>query len=281
MYVSFSPKIDLRTRKGKAVSSTYLRLLHTQVKFEDGGIMYESGFNESLKFFRKAFSFFNIIGIPFEIPARNYMIGIVEKKSQTLRMVISEKAKRYGSDTKPIELSVDDLRKIEVTLNEIKTKYDENLSKLGTVYEFLGYSRYYFFNEDYLLSFINGFIFLEAILSNMWANLVKKEFARIGSPPTNERDWVLSIKIDVLYIEKALGREDREVLHYLRKKRNGVFHADTAQTKRNITETDAERCVKICLKLFYRSIHIEQDFDFKETREKIYTVLHRPSWIDE
>lgn len=145
-------------------------------------------------------------------------------------MVISEKAKRYGSDTKPIKLSIDDLEKIEVTLNEVKTKYDENLIKLGNVYEFLGYSRYYFFNEDYLLSFINGFIFLEAIVSNMWSNLMEKEFAGMGKSLINERDWVLSIKIDVLYMGKVLEPDDREMMHSLRKIRNGIFLYESINT---------------------------------------------------
>ncbi|MGH9983198.1 MAG: hypothetical protein ACRD8W_04485 [Nitrososphaeraceae archaeon] len=158
------------------------------------------------------------------------MVAILQNKSQTFRMVISEKAKRYGSDTKPIKLSIDDLEKIEVTLNEVKTKYDENLIKLGNVYEFLGYSRYYFFNEDYLLSFINGFIFLEAIVSNMWSNLMEKEFAGMGKSLINERDWVLSIKIDVLYMGKVLEPDDREMMHSLRKIRNGIFLYESINT---------------------------------------------------
>lgn len=52
-------------------------------------------------------------------------------------MVISEKAKRYGSDTNAITVFIDEVRKVEKILNELWTKYSNNLNMLGDIYKFL------------------------------------------------------------------------------------------------------------------------------------------------
>ena len=196
--------------------------------------------------------------------------------SQEFRMVISERAKRYGLDTDPIILSIDELKKIETALNEVWSKYNDNLIGIGYVYKFLGYSRYYFFNEDYLLSFINGFIFLEAIINYLWSQHMKNTFDGNDKPVDNERDWVLSIRVDVLHMGKILDQQDRQTIHSLRKKRNGVFHADVNKKNRDIIKDDAEKCIIISLKLLYKTLDIQKEFNFKTIEQKIHEVVNKP-----
>ena len=61
VYVSFSPKIILKTKNGQSIPSTNANFLNEKVVVKDGGIFYESGFVEGVEFFSKIFSFLNIM----------------------------------------------------------------------------------------------------------------------------------------------------------------------------------------------------------------------------
>lgn len=270
--VSFSPKLILMTKTGEQVSSTNMILFGVKIQIKEGSLYYNAGFSESIDFYTRFFSLLNLIGIPFEIPNKNHIEIILEDKNQEIRFAPSEKAVRFGTDTDPVVISSDDLRNIEEHLNVLWDNYSFKLKQMGDAYKFLGFARYHNFNSDPLLSFINGFIFLESIVNDIWTKLMKEKLD--GKIPDNDKDWTLSIRTDLLFFSGVLSKPQKEMIHRLRKKRNAVFHADPNQERRLITKEDSENCITVSLDLFFNSLQIKQK-SFLNIDKDIRKIVHR------
>jgi hypothetical protein len=239
------------------------------VLIKDGSLYYNANFSDSVEFYTRFFSLLNLIGIPFEIPNKNHIEIILEDNNEEIRFAPSERAVRFGMDTDPVAISIEDLRNIEDHLNVLWDNYLLKLKPMGDAYKFLGFARYHNFNIDPLLSFINGFIFLESIINNMWTKMMNEKLD--GKDLDTTRDWTLSIRIDLLFFFGVISKHQREMITRLRKKRNAVFHADPNPDKRLITKEDSENCITMSLDLLFNSLKIKKKgfFNIDENMRKV------------
>ncbi|GAI25815.1 unnamed protein product, partial [marine sediment metagenome] len=233
--------------------------------------------SDVVAYFNRAMSLFNILGIPFDFVSESDILTVAEGVERKLLFISSVKAKRRGTGIEPVSVPASEFDPIGFAMFGVwEAIKKSSFFKKSDFYELLGYSRYYYFHSNFLLTFIHGWLFIESMVNSIWAELVAKRFP---APPAG-REWSTQIKIDELYLLGHIDDDLRTQLHRLRKKRNAVFHADPQEREVEIGGDDSFAAVKTGLALFYKFIMGFKDdtiIDFSDLAKKMYRAIHEPS----
>jgi hypothetical protein len=239
-------------------------------QFLDKNVIFDKGFvkykgteklestDEIVDFFNKLISVYNILNIPLDF-IHDYELITYFKTSDGnfFSMLSSQKAHSRGTGYKIIKMRVDEFGKLGLAVNFIwkAIKKSETLNS-GDIFVFLGYGRYYHFHNDYLTSFANSWMFVEAIIGLMWDKMMFDNGFSNNYLKQNSRNWTLQIKIDELLLKGYINEEIKNQAHKLRTKRNKVFHVSKDPDIRKIDSTISEECINLGLYLFYENIDL-------------------------
>lgn len=141
------------------------------------------------------------------------------------------------------------------------------------------YSPVTYFHGNFFLSFVHGWLFIEAMINLMWRKLMTSKFKK--KPPTkSEREWTCMIKIDELRMLGEIDENQRGTLQKLRQKRNAVFHVDPQRQKREVTGDGCLEVIKSGLAIFYKLIGLPPEkgvIDFQNIAKQMYAAIHASS----
>ncbi len=282
--VKLSPSIIITEElEGDIYDSGFItKLLDVEVTFKDGCLFarFEDHKKKSevVDYSNKVIAIFNILGIPFDFISESDLIILMEGLERKLVGISSLKAQRKGLGVEPILIPALDFAPIPLAMFGFWEGIKKSeFFKTGDFYQFLGYSRYYYFHDNFFLSFIHGWLFIKSMINLILAKLMNERFPK--KPPT-EKDWTVQIKIDELYSLGEIDDDLRKNLHTLRKKRNVVFHVDRQKQKREVSGNDSFNAVKIGLMLFYKFIMGFKDdkiIDFSDLARRMYQAIHGPA----
>lgn len=282
--IRLSPPINVTWEEieGEVDNSGFMtKLLDVDVALRNNSLYakFKEGTKKSdvVAYFNRAMSLFNILGIPFDFVSESDILTVAEGLERRLLFISSMKAERRGTGIEPVPVLASEFGPIGFAMFGVwKAIKESSFFEKNDFYELLGYSRYYYFHSNFLLSFIHGWLFIESMVNSIWAELVAKKFP---TPPAG-REWSTKIKIDELYLLGHIDDDLRKELHWLRKKRNAIFHADPQEQEVEIGGGDSLAAVKAGLALFYRFIMGFKDdkiIDFLDLAKKMYRAIHEPS----
>lgn len=247
----------------------------------DSGFMYKDGTGiksqeEHGKDFNKVIAFFNIFGIPYDfITYRDVQYVIETKKKQEFTLEWSKRGEKLARTFEPIFISNNNQIKISIILSVMYQEIEKSgILDIGDIYVFLGYCNYYLFHENYLLSFLNGWIFIEAMIDFLWVKNIEK----INKKIKNNKEWTAFIKIEELFMLKVINKNLHDDLNRLRKKRNNVFHVDINPNKRNVNKKESKDCFFTGWRLLNIAINFKKDgiYYFNDIQDEFYNKLHMP-----
>lgn len=281
--IRLSPPINVMWAEveGEVDKSRFMtKLLDVDVAWRNSSLYakFKKGTEKSdvVEYFNRAMSLFNILGIPFDFVSESDILTVAEGLERRLLFISSVKAERRGTGIKPVPVPSSELAPITFAMFGIwEAIKNSSFFVKSDFYQLLGYSRYYYFHSNFLLSFIHGWLFIESMVNSIWAELVAKKFP---APPAGR--WSTQIKIDELYLLGHIDDDLRTQLHRLRKKRNAVFHADPQEQEVEIGGADSFAAVKTGLALFYKFIMGFKDdkiIDFPDLAKRMYRAIHEPS----
>jgi len=290
-YVKLSPPISLVSNHGgeQYLNSYSTVLLDLKTRIDHSylyvGFKKTAKLNDALTYFNNLMALFNTIFLPFDFVTPSDILIQAKGMGTKIELISSSKAHSRGYGIQPVEITFMTFAKIIAALHYLwgriqKSKYfkDDNFFQL------LGYSQYYLFHDNQLLSFIHAWIFLESCINVLWRELIHDSFvidnsSRKGTPLEEERNWTTQIKIDELFLKGIIGKDTRKNLQSLRTKRNKVFHRDERLEQRRVTTTDATKAVTTGLKLFYMMLDSklkeEEIFTFPDIRKKMWEAINR------
>lgn len=237
---------------------------------------------DALEKFNDIASIFNILGVPIDFFNMTDIISLGHTpKGITLEMVCSNMAYRRNSKVPLVVLNQEDLRALLGQSNKLWEKIKETDFLIDTkIYEFLGRARLSFFNSNFRLAFINGWIVIEAIIREIWEIKIIEKYDSKSITKDMRRDhrnWTTSVITEELYLIDGISLDDVKEIRYLRKKRNNLFHFKSPE-KSKVSEEDANRCISMGFRFLTRVL---KDFegedigDLESIRQKIYKAIHK------
>jgi hypothetical protein len=232
-------------------------------------------------------TFFNIIGIPIDfITPAEIIVTAEDEEKKTFTVPLSSKAIHRGKTFRTVGVNDKEKSSLNHVFNFINTKIIEyNLQDLGDIFKYFGYGCYYFFHNNYNLSFINSFMFIEPVINRLWKDSITEKFGKDEpNPLAEERNWTLQHKIDEMYMMGKISSDIRKQLQLLRTKRNQIFHVHKNIKKRKADINDALNCMKIANILFYKLLGAEENKILivpgtQEIRKKIGIAIFGDSFI--
>jgi hypothetical protein len=257
-----SPRIKILDLDGNKIATTST--------FCDKEILFENGYlklceckheREVLDFFNGVISIFNILNVPFDFVHESETIDFADLifKNGVIKedvgFYVSRKATMRGVGYRALQVQIKDFFILLDTVDYIyeSIKRSDVLS-VGDIYIFLGYGRYYHFHKDYLLSFANTWMFIEATINLMWEKMMIDNSFSTKYLNNNSKNWTLQIKIDELLLKGLIDAKTATAAQKLRTMRNKVFHVSKDVSKRKIDRKVSEECVDLGLSLFYHNI---------------------------
>ncbi len=289
-YVKLSPPIALFSEyEGEKYPGSFTTIFLDHEVIIDNSYLYVSfGKNtkqeDVLDYFNNLMALLNIVYIPLDFITPSDILVRAKGLESNIELISSSKAHSRGYGIQPVEISLIDFGEIVVSLIYLwekikKSKYFKN----DNFYILLGYANYYLFHQNYFLSFLHAWIFLESSINILWRELILNSFnikgsSKKGTPLEDERNWTAQIKIDELFLNKIISKNLRDDLQSLRKKRNYVFHRDKKVEKRNVTKKDSLKATTTGLKLFYLLLDAQEKEDiiaFLNIRTKMWNTINR------
>jgi len=290
-YIKLSPPIDLLNEyEGETFpnGSYTTKFLDLDVKVENSRLYVsfqgKTTRFDALNYFNNLIALFNIIQIPFDFISPSEIV--IEGKSSgfNVKFVASAKAENRGAGIRPVEIPMMDFARIGVAIWGLwglikKSKFFKD----DECFQLLGFADYYLFHENYFLSFVHAWMFLESCINMLWQEMVSGAFnvekeGTDGTPLENERDWTANIKIDSLFFSGKIDKKMRDDLHSIRNKRNKVFHRDKVVEKRTVTSEDATKATLTALELFYKMLDFPIDkgiIAFLDVRSTMWQNINR------
>ena len=296
--IKLSPPIVLVDKfEGEEYSTGFTTLmLDNEVRFESSylyvGFKKGTKQQDALDFFNNAVALFNIVFIPFDFVSVSDLILKMKGLGTEIEALMSSKAHHRGYGLEPVKIEMKEFVKIVVAIWALWSKIKESeYFKDNNYYQLLGYGAYYNFHENYFLSFVHSWLFIESSINMMWTKMVndafpqepqavsKRKWDDCCGPPTNyERNWTTQIKIDELYLRGMISEELREGLHELRNRRNKVLHQERKKQERIVDVADAKKALRVGISLFYRMIDFgkpDEIIAFLEIRKQMYQTVNR------
>ena len=195
------------------------RILDNEINFNDGFVeLCQSDYGQNqdsiLEFFNKLISIFNILNIPFDFVHDYELIRLADinfengTHKEDVYVVWSQKAHSRDKGYKTIKLNTNDLFDLIMAVNLVWSSIKNNeILNTGNVFIFLGYGRYYHFYGDYLLSFANTWMFIEAVINLTWEKMMRSNGFSNKYLKTISRNWTSQIKIDELRLQGIIDKE--------------------------------------------------------------------------
>jgi len=223
-------------------------------------VIYNSTIDQALVQFNNLIILFNLIGIPISF-IKNYdlIIPIKEKNGKTKFYCTSKISLEKYTKSNITQPTIEELNKIMESCSILRNSINTNdFLKETQAYEFLALANLEILNQNYKISFINSWIFIEAILRNKWENLIEekhkdckisngfKEYVKEFSPKKYQdgllgdvRTWSIGVVIETLYQNNLLDYGFFALLQLLKQKRNDIFHFKKSKVKRTIDKSTA------------------------------------------
>ena len=289
-YIKLSPPIDLISDyDGEKFSGSYETILLDLNAKVDKSRLYVSfqgktSLFDALNYFNNLIALFNIIQIPFDFVTPSEIV--VEGKSSgfNVEFVASSKAHNRGAGIQPAKILTIDFAKIGLTIWALWARIKESkFFKEDECLQLLGFAHYYLFHDNYFLSFVHSWMFLESCINMLWQEMVGEAFnvekeGEKGTPLENDRDWTANIKIDSLFFKGKIDKTMRTDLHLVRSKRNKIFHRDKTAEKRTVTAEDARKAAFTALVLFYKMIKMDPEkgvYAYLDLRRNMWQNINR------
>lgn len=288
-----SPRVKIFDSNNQQVGFN-ATILDKEINFNDGFIelcQSDDGQTQDsiLEFFNKLISIFNILNIPFDFVHDYELIRLADinfengTHKEDVYVVWSQKAHSRDMGYKTIKLNTNDLFDLIVTINLVWSFIKNNeILNTGNVFIFLGYGKYYHFHGDYLLSFANTWMFVEAVINLTWEKMMRNNGFSNKYLKTISRNWTSQIKIDALQLQGIIDKETCIKAQDMRNRRNSLFHVSKEENKRKINEKISEDCIDLGLSLFYQNldlIDLGYEVSFDEIASYINNSIHDPSTI--
>ncbi|MGB9941063.1 hypothetical protein [Methanosarcina sp.] len=269
-------------------------ILDNEINFNDGFIeLCQSDDKQTqdsiLEFFNKLISIFNILNIPFDFVHDYELIRLADinfengTHKEDVYVVCSQKARSRGKGYKAIKLNTNDLFDLIMAVNLVWSSIKNNdILKTGDVFIFLGYGKYYHFHGDYLLSFANTWMFVEAVLNLTWEKMMRNNGFSNKYLKTISRNWTSQIKIDALQLQGIIDKETCIKAQDMRNRRNSLFHVSKEENKRKIDKKISEDCIDLGLSLFYQNldlIDLGYVVSFDDIASYVNNSIHEPQKI--
>ncbi len=231
-------------------------------------IFYKNGFfmSSDKKFwdaedFNKLISIFNILNVPFDFVHDYELVYFGDAiftngtHLENTELFGSKKAYLRGIGYKALQMKVNDFLNLISAVNYVwKCIEESKIVNAGNIFIFLGYGRYYHFHGDYLLSFSNTWMFIEATINLMWEKMMLDSGFSRDYLKNVERNWSLQEIIDVLLLKGLINKKTNVEAQKLRSIRNKVFHVSKDVSKRQIDNKLSAECIDLGLYLFYQNI---------------------------
>lgn len=290
-YITLSPPIDLVDDYDgeKFPGGSYRTLfLDLDAKVEKSrlyvGFQGKTTRYDALNYFNNLIALFNIIQIPFDFVSPAEIVLQGKTANFNVEFIASSKAHNRGAGITPVEIPKIDFVKVCLNIRLLweLIKKSEFL-KEDECFQLLGFAHYYLFHENYFLSFVHAWMFLESCINMLWQQMVGEAFNKVqastdDTPLQNERDWTANIKIDTLFLKGNIDKKMRNDLHSIRNKRNKVFHRDKKVEKRTVTSEDASKATLTALVLFYKMLNLDTSkgiFAYLDIRRQMWENINR------
>lgn len=260
------------------------KLLDTDIEFRQGYLISHSEQKrngaQQRDFFNRVISLMNILGIPLDYVSTFDIIIFMEGLSGTkMETLTSAKAKSRGVSYDTVEITDRELPSIILSMFLVWEAIKKGkMLESGHVYNFLGHGRYYYFHQDFLLSFVNSWMFIESMINLIWEEKMIGKGVSKSYLSEISRNWTIQIKIDELFIIEYFDEDTKNSIQELRKKRNKVFHVEKDESKREISEEDSRRCFLMGLQIFYKYLDFIEEgkiIDFRDIANKFYNAIHK------
>ena len=250
-----SPRIRLLDFNG-IEEPFHTAFLDNKIIFDEGIIKFNNAGNtkDVLNYFNKLISIFNIFSIPLDFVHDYELITFMKGMDTNIRAFSSIRAENRGNEYEIIDMDMEEFCNIILSANMV-WNFIKKSEMINDIFIFLGYGKYYHFHEDYLLSFANSWMFVEAIINLMWEKMMRENGFTKRYVKNVERNWTLQIKIDQLFLKDYLDQRTKEILQRLRTKRNNVFHVSQKEEKRQLNAEVSQECIDIGLSLFYNILN--------------------------
>jgi hypothetical protein len=289
-FIKLSPPIVLSNQPEgeKTITSYETLLLDQKVEFANGYLYvgFKTGTDQQdvSRYFNNLIALFNIIQIPFDFASISEILVEAKGLGTGIELVASSKAHRRGIGIFPVEIQTIDFAKICMAVwvlwTKIKrSKYFDN----DECFLLLGYAHYYLFHENFFLSFVHSWMFLEASINILWQKMISETFSKLSSagestPLENDRNWTAQIKIEELFLKKKIDENLRKDLQLTREKRNKVFHRDKDEEKRIVNSQDASDAALLGLRLLYSMIETDPEkgiIAYLDVKAKMWETVNR------
>lgn len=289
--VQLSPRIKAITVDNEQNSKEDLFDIGFTAKLIDIDVRFYQGYliclDEQIKnmsqhrdFFNRTISLLNILGIPLDYVSTFDIIFIYDCLSGTqMELCTSARAKSRGLSYDTVEISDGELQLILLSMHGVWEAIKKSkMLESGHLYCFLGYGRYYYFHQDFLLSFVNSWMFIEPMINLIWEEkMIENGFTK-SYLDENKRNWTSQVKIDELFIMDYFDKTTKDSIQGLRNKRNKAFHVDKKEKNREILEEDARHCFLIGLKIFYKYLSFIEAgniIEFRDIGNRFYNAIHK------
>ncbi|MFZ2412461.1 MAG: hypothetical protein WAW23_12885 [Candidatus Methanoperedens sp.] len=260
------------------------KLLDIDIEFSQGYLIshdeQEKNLSQHRDFFNSVISLMNILGIPLDYVSTFDIIYFMENSSGTkLETLTSSTAKSRGITYDTVEITEKEISLILYSMFIVWEAIKKSkMLNSGNLYSFLGYGRYYYFHQNFLLSFVNSWMFIEPMINLIWEEKVIENGFSKTYLEENKGNWTSHIKIDELFIMGYFDKDTKDSIQGLRKKRNKVFHVDEDEKLREISEEDARHCFSIGLQIFYKYLNFIEEgemLEFQEIANRFYNAIHK------
>lgn len=192
-YVKLSPPIVLTVEyNGEKYSSSFrTTFLGLEAEIRNSylfvGFKKKTGKVEVIDYFNNLMAIFNIVSIPFDFISTSDILLEAEGSTGKMEFISSSKAHCRGYGIPPVEISMLDFSKVVLAILVLwakikRSKYFEE----DNFFQLLGYAHNYFFHQNYFLSFVHAFIFLEAGLNVLWRELINQSYVNEKKTPLDE-----------------------------------------------------------------------------------------------
>lgn len=268
-FIKLSPPIVIVSMNGgeKTRTSYETMLLDHKVKFENSYlyVSFEGVTNqqEVSNYFNNLIALFNITQIPLDFVTIPEIVVEGKGMGTDIELIVSSKAHRRGLGIQAVEIETIEFTKICIAIWVLWAKIKRsNYFDNDECFLLLGYAHYYLFHENYFLSFVHSWLFLESSINLLWQKMIGETFVGLSSagentPIDNDRNWTAQIKIDELFLKNKIDDALRKDLQLTREKRNKVFHRDKDEEKRAVSPQDASDAAMLGLRMLYAMIETD------------------------
>ncbi len=303
------PPIELKRNKAKKTSDDMfdknLKLVEGEVVQIAGQefsthsgflVIHNTSLDQALIHFNNVAILFNLIEIPISFFKKyDLIIPSIDKEGRTELFSKSKISLEKFSSLDTVKTTKKELDKIFASCSIIWDAIQENdFLKKSQPYEFLARGNMELINQNYRVSFMHSWIFIEALLRNQWEKLVEEKHKEMKIPDNlkdliedfnlkkhregligDVRSWSIGVILEILYLDGIISDQFLAILILLKQKRNDIFHFKKSKVKRIIDETTAIKALITGRTLLFLECGIDLSLIEKITFSKISLQINQ------